>query len=248
MKPIKRCFWLVLLIGGCLIGCSSQDDISAASRTVIVLKDLSLSTPAHQDSLDNRFICNLLSQLGAGDKIYVVGITETSFTNPFMLLQGEIPLDRHPLQAKVLKAREALAKSWNERRRSLKLQARQTDIIGAMCYASLLFKNDPSEKLLIILSDMRQSSKVLNLERETVIDADQALARIKNAGFLPDLSNVNVAVLGVHTTGKRMSPGYYQSLEAFWQRFLTEAHAELLTFQTDRNWKLGNDKPVSGVF
>lgn len=235
----ERFLLSLLMIWGCVPGCESDVAPKPESRSIVILKDLSLSTPSSEDHADNEFIGFLLaSQLKAGDRIHVLGITESGFANSMFIMQGEIPHDDHPLHAEILRARERLLKDWNAMVPSVNLRARKTDIVGAICYSSLLLKKGGADKWLIVLSDMRQSAGVLNLERAASVDVEQEIARLRDAGSLPDLGGVQVAVLGMHTHGKHMDPGKYQSLEAFWRKFFVSARVRSVTIQADRNWRL----------
>jgi hypothetical protein len=207
-------------------------------RAVVVIKDLTSSTPGEQDSLNNAFISALLSQSSAGDEVYVTGITDASFSKPLVILHGALPDDRHPLKPKLLAAQQSIISEWKSKSRSSTRPYKASDIIGSICHASLLLRGKSSEKWLVILSDMRNSTKELDIENVPEIDREKSLSQLSAKGLIPNLNAVNVAVLGVHTTGKAMSPIYYQSLENFWRGFFEKAHAEVVTYQTDTSWSL----------
>jgi hypothetical protein len=209
---------------------------TALPKAVVVMKDLTSSTPGEQDSLNNVFISALLSQSTSGDEVYVTGITDASFSKPLVILHGALPEDRHPLKPKLLAAQQSMTSEWKSKSRSLTRPYKASDIIGAVYHASLLLRGKSSEKWLIILSDMRNSTPELNIENVPEIDRKKYLSRLGAEGSIPNLTGVNVAILGVHTTGKAISPLYYQSLENFWRGFFEQAHAEVATYQTDANW------------
>ncbi|MCA9733363.1 MAG: hypothetical protein H6696_14455 [Deferribacteres bacterium] len=235
-KLMKYAFLFVLALF--ITACENNNQIQAPPRTIIVLKDMSLSTPVLEDSLTNVFITTLMKQLRPGDELYVLAINEASFAKPLMLVHGKIPQDNHPLKSKSLSARERLAKQWRQQSQILKLNAKQTDIIGALNYCALLFTDDEAEKLIILLSDMRQSSAVLNLERKSAVDAKRNVEFLKKKGLIPDLKDVKAVVLGAHTVGRTVDPVYYKKLHLFWDAFFTEAGAKMTVYRTDRNWKL----------
>jgi hypothetical protein len=238
-------YWLlalaVVIMSPYLIAPALGGKPASPPRAVVVIKDLTSSTPGEQDSLNNAFISALLSQANSGDEVYVTGITDASFSKPLVILHGTLPEDRHPLKPKLLAAQQGIISEWKSKSRSLTRPYQASDVIGAVCHASLLLRGKSSEKWLVILSDMRNSSKELDIENVPEIDHEKSLSQLGAKGLIPSLTGVNVAVLGVHTTGKAISPMYYQSLENFWRGFFAKAHAELVTYQTDASWVAFNE-------
>jgi len=233
-------YWLLALaaviMGPYFIASAFSDKPASPSRAVVVIKDLTSSTPGEQDSLNNAFISTLLSQSSAGDEVYVTGITNASFSKPLVILHGTLPHDRHPLKPKLLAAQQSIISEWKSKSRFSTRPYKASDIIGAVYHASLLLRGKSSEKWLIILSDMRNSTKELDIENMPEIDREKMLSQLGAKGLIPNLTGVNVAVLSVHTTGKAISPIYYQSLENFWRGFFEKAHAEVVTYQADASW------------
>jgi len=234
MRPIFNLFLITLIY---FSGCTVSSEHETPSRLFIVLKDVSLSIPASEDSLDKAAIGDLLNRLVSGDEIVVLSITANSFANPQPLLQERLPADNHPLQANLLQAREDLCKTWAVKAQGLKLHARQSDVVGSLHYAQELLEQSSAEKFVIIFSDLRHSSATFNfiIEKERVIDVAKSLHKLEAAGLLPPLNQVKVACLGVHTSGKGMTPGYYRSLKEFWRAYFASTQAELITLQTGRS-------------
>jgi hypothetical protein len=225
-----------VIIGSSFIASAFGGNPASPPRAVVVIKDLTSSTPGEQDSLNNAFISTLLSQAGAGDEVYVTGITDASFSKPLVILHGTLPDDRHPLKPKLLAAQQGIISEWKSKSRSATRPYKASDIIGAVYHASLLLRGKSSEKWLVILSDMRNSTRELDIENVPEIDREKSLSQLGAKGLIPNLTGVNVAILGVHTTGKAISPIYYQSLGNFWQGFFEKAHAEVVAFQPDASW------------
>ena len=239
-QSAAKCYWLLALavavMSPCFIASAFGGNPASSPKFVVVIKDLTSSTPGEQDSLNNVFISTLLSQARAGDEVYVTGITDASFSKPLVILHGTLPEDRHPLKPKLLAAQQSMISAWNSKSRALARPYKASDVIGAVYHASLLLRGKSSEKWLIILSDMRNSTKELEIENVPEIDREKSLSQLGAKGLIPSLAEVNVAILGVHTTGKAVSPIYYQSLENFWRGFFEKAHAEVATYQTDASW------------
>ena len=93
-----------------------------------------------------------------------------------------------------------------------------------------------SDKVLIILSDMRNCSEIINFEPPDQIPVEKALQQVEQAGLIPDLKKVKVFCLGVHTAGK--SPVYWQSLKAFWTQYFEKAGVEKLVFKMERGFSI----------
>ncbi len=232
--------WLLalaaIMIGPYFIASAFSGKPASPSRALVVIKDLTSSTPGEQDSLNNAFISTLLSQSSAGDEVYVTGITDASFSKPLVILHGTLPDDRHPLKPKLLAAQQSIISEWKSKSRYSARPYKASDVIGAIYHASLLLRSKSAEKWIVILSDMRNSTKELDIENTPEIDREKSLNQLGANGLIPNLTGVNVAVLSVHTTGKAISPIYYQSLENFWRGFFEKAHAEVVAYQADASW------------
>ncbi len=232
-------YWLLALavvMGPYFMASAFSDKPASTPRAVVVIKDLTSSTPGEQDSLNNEFISTLLGQSSSGDEVYVTGITDASFSKPLVILHGTLPEDRHPLKPKLLAAQQSIISEWKSKSRSLARSYKASDIIGAVYHAALLLRGKSSEKWMVILSDMRNSTPALDIENVPEIEREKSLSQLGEKGLIPNLTGVNVAILGVHTTGRAISPIYYQSLENFWRGFFEKAHAEVVTYQTDTSW------------
>ncbi|MCA9731898.1 MAG: hypothetical protein H6696_05575 [Deferribacteres bacterium] len=234
IKSISALIALILFT----IACEQNPVQQTPPQIIIVLKDVSLSTPIAEDSLNNEFISSLITQLHSGDELYVLAVKEASFAKPLTLLHGKIPQDNDPLNTKSLTAKEHLQQAWQNRRQAAKLQAKQTDIVGALSYCSLLLKNNQTEKHIVILSDMRQVSSILDLRHKESLNAPKKIKFLQENGLMPQLPDVKITVLGAHTIGYNVDPDYYQRLENFWMQFFQDAQADLLAYRADRNWNL----------
>lgn len=239
IKKFARVLTFVVLLA---IGCEFKNTEPQVSDTFVVFLDLSISTPKHQHLLDVHFVTNLIARLKPGDEISVLGVTGASFSAPTEIIQRRLPLDPDPFQIEFLRMREKLTTDWQDSSRTLKLESKTTDVLGALAYSSRCFHRSSNNKWLILLSDMRNSVPPVNLEDFSVIPVDACINSVKNSGYALHLNAVRVAALGVHTYGLKMSPQYYESLEMFWQRVLTGAGAELVAFRPDRDWTLNSQQ------
>ena len=82
--------------------------------------------------------------------------------------------------------------------------------------------------MLVILSDMRQATDVLNLEHQAMVQTSAALQQVANQKLLADLHSVDVYALGVDAAGT--SVGYWQSLRTFWTAYFVRAGARVKSY------------------
>lgn len=178
-------------------------------------------------------VTRLLAQIPAGSRLTIIGITDHSFAEPYILMSAHIPDQPGYFGERLNAARGQIVRVWTERTAHLTPSFLQTDIFGALELASQLFaqQSDPSRKKLIIFSDMRESTPCLDLGRATFVPAFQSLAN--KCGEMPSLRDVRVYVAGADGAGKSMA--YWQSLRNFWADYLHKDGAVLEGFTVLRD-------------
>lgn len=131
-------------------------------------------------------------------------------------------------------AREALGSEWQKASSSLPERAKylHTDLLGTLTLLTYFGGLETNRTHLFVLSDLRQSTKELNLEKVDLIPVDETIERLKNAGRIPELRGAKVFLLGVDPIGT--SAAYFASLKAFWLRYFEEAGARVVHFSVDR--------------
>jgi hypothetical protein len=183
-------------------------------------------------------VSRLLVQVPAGSRITVIGITDHSFAQPYILLSAKVPEDPGYFGERLTAARSQLVQTWKVRSSHLDPHFRQTDILGALRLASEIFVQQPDagRRTLVLFSDMRQSTPDLNLEAPKVVPSfPTAAARCET---LPALQNVQVRVLGADGAGK--SSFYWESLKSFWTAYFRSAGADLQSYRVLRDLQLSN--------
>ncbi len=177
-------------------------------------------------------VTRVLSQVPTGTHVTVIGITDHSFAQPYILLSAQVPNDPGYFGERLNAARGQIIRAWKSRSTRLDSHFHQTDILGAFELTSQIFaqQSDSSRRTLIIFSDMRQSTTGLNLESLQTVPSFSILA--KRCGTLPDLHNVQIQVLGADGAGKSMI--YWQSLQDFWKSYLRNAGAILTSYSALR--------------
>jgi hypothetical protein len=177
-------------------------------------------------------VTRLLSQVPAGSRITVIGITDHSFAQPYILLSARVPGDSGYFGERLAVARSQLIRAWKQRSGHLTPHFQQTDILGALQLANQIFAQQPDagRRSLVIFSDMRQSTADLDLETPKIVPSFAAVA--KRCGTLPRLPNVQGYVLGADGAGK--SSAYWQSLQKFWSDYLRNTGAVLENYSVLR--------------
>ena len=182
-------------------------------------------------------VTRVLSQVPAGARVTVIGITDHSFAHPYILLSVRIPDDPGYFGERLAAARGQIVRIWKLRDAHLGPHFHRTDILGALQLASQIFAQQPNvtKKTLVIFSDMRHSMSDLDMEVPPTVPPFSIFA--KRCGSLADLHNVQVLVLGVDGSGK--SAVYWQSLKMFWDGYFHSAGAVMRIYSILRELQTG---------
>jgi hypothetical protein len=159
-------------------------------------------------------VSRVLAEVPAGTQVTIIGITDHSFAQPYILMSARTSADPGYFGERLNAARSQLVRGWKLRSAHLEAHFKRTDILGALELASQILSPQKvgDRRALVIFSDMRQNTAELNLESPSVVPSYAALAR--RCGALPSLQNVHVYVLGADGSGR--SDEYWRSLRAFW--------------------------------
>jgi len=181
-------------------------------------------------------VSRLLLQVPARAHITVIGITDHSFAQPYILLSAHVPDDAGYFGERLTAARNQLVKAWKVRSSRLDPHFRQTDVFGALQLASEIFVQQPDagRKTLVIFSDMRQSTQELNLESPQTVPSF-SIAAGERVTFAA-LHHVQVDALGADGSGK--SSLYWQSLKSFWAAYFHSVGADLRSYSVLREFEL----------
>ena len=178
-------------------------------------------------------VTRLLAQSPAGSHVTVIGITDRSFAQPYIVLSASVPVDQGYFGERLTSARGELVRVWKQRSSKLQPTFRQTDILGALFLTSQIFAEHepPQRKMLVLFSDMRQNTAELNLESPSNSLNGESRWRI---GVLthPALTNVDVDAMGVDDAGRTTS--YWLSLRQFWKSYVTAGGGSLKEFTVMR--------------
>jgi hypothetical protein len=79
---------------------------------------------------------------------------------------------------------------------------------------------------------MRQATRALNLERQSMVQTPPAMHQVANNRLLADLRGVDVYAEGVDGAGE--SVGYWQSLHDFWTAYFSQSGATIARYSALR--------------
>jgi hypothetical protein len=177
-------------------------------------------------------VSTLLGKLPGSTRIVVLGITDQSFAQPYLLLSARVTDDPGHFGERLQAARAELVQLWKHHTAQLKPQSQYTDILGMLALAEQVFsESSEGRHALIILSDMRHHTRALDLESGTIVPGLATIGR-KTALLPTRLQNVEVYALGVDSAGKPQE--YWESLRAFWSDYFQNAGAELRSYSVFR--------------
>jgi hypothetical protein len=242
LNGVKRGALQKLLLITLSLGILAHGQTYAGDRTdLVILLDLSQSVAVKGQGSKAEFdknvasITSILAALPAGAKVTVIGITDDSFATPYIILSGELSGDEGYFKERLAKGRATLTHVWQERSAPLAPNCAKTDILGALLVVSEEFHASPSgrRKVLVVLSDMRQATRALNLEHPSVVQTPAAMHQVANDRLLADLRGVEVYAEGVDAAGETVP--YWQSLHDFWTAYFVQAGATLARYSALRD-------------
>jgi hypothetical protein len=213
----------------------------AADRlNLVVMVDLtqSVAVKGHDGRTESeknlQAVTRILAQVPAGAHVTVVGITDNSFAQPYILLSGGAGGDEGYFREKITSARQQLVRNWKKRTDHLQAGFSHTDILGALFLAGQLFHEGPTDRkdVLVILSDMRQDTADLNLETLTRFDVRAAVSRTERQGLIACLGNVEVYVMGVDNTGRTIA--YWDRVRDYWLEYFVKAGSRVYRYSVLR--------------
>jgi len=219
---------LLLAIGAsCLI---APKAFAQADVDMVIAIDLTASVAVTGPDKKSEFtknvdgVARLLAQIPTGAHVTVIGITDASFAQPYILMRALVGSDPGYFGERLTSARNQLLHEWKRRSAPLEPRFQHTDILGALELTSQILAEQPTaRKEIFIFSDMRQNTPQLDLGGRSRI---QEFATVLNhCSPIPDLTGVRVIVLGADSAGSTTAE--WRQLEEFWTAYLRQAGADL---------------------
>lgn len=231
----SRAGMLSILAAAFFLGLHPNIAVATDRLNLVMAVDLSGSVAAAQgqdgkSDLQRNLaaVSSVLAYAPAGSKISVIGITDKSFSSPYILLAGMIDSNEGYFKERIKAAREQLVASWKRRCSSLPAPSQRTDVLGALVISSHLLQPIPGwRNVLVLFSDMRDT-RAVNLNEASKVPATAALKRVIKQELIADLKKVEVYVLGVG--GAEKEPAYWNSLRQFWAEYFKKSGATLRTY------------------
>jgi hypothetical protein len=221
----------------CIVPFLSIHAAAQNKHNVVIALDLTQSEVIKGPDGQSEFQQNVdavtrqLAVVRADSRVTIIGITDASFAQPYILVSAQVSPDAGYFGERVNSARREMMSMWKQRSRNLQPQFPDTDIIGALFLASEIFKQTPgSQNTLVIFSDMRNSASGLDLETPSIVPSYSAVP--KKDHILAELKNVQVYTLGVDGAGKSLV--YWQTLRDFWAEYFRMSGANMRVYSALR--------------
>jgi hypothetical protein len=236
-----------LLLAACTLGaCAAAEmsNVTTRARHWIVIVDLSASLKPSQLQESRNFVQALSSAARNGDavtlfRVYERGLADENFQWDSNIRAAADPLKPRASDSLALKdfSDELMAVSTVLFDPKIEGSLRGTDIFASLFRAADVAASDPRRRNIVILvSDMVQSTKELDMERH-IPDASW-VSNAAEKQMLPRLHGVCVSAFGVDV----MTPRGRQARE-FWKRYLTAAGADFREANY-RNYAVSPDQLV----
>jgi hypothetical protein len=227
---------LMLAVGVGVLFLMPHRALGADRLDIVVMVDLtqSVAVKGHDGKTESeknlQAVSRLLAQVPAGSRVTVLGITDNSFAQPYILLSADVGSDAGYFKEKLTSARQELVRLWQRRIEHLPGGFKHTDILGALLLADQLFHERPKgwRNVLVIFSDMRQETNNLNLETPVRLDSKAAVVRSEKRRLIARLENIDVYVLGVDNAGRPIE--YWGRLRNFWLGYFARAGANVQSY------------------
>lgn len=221
---------LVLLLLVCPMGKSAPQELD-----LVVALDLSKSVDAKGSDGKTVFeknvsgVTDLLGKIPPGTRITVIGITDNSFISPCVLLKASLGTEEGYFGEKLAKGRQQIVQAWKTRSAKLTPNAKHTDIFGVLLLASAIFAehSGPEQHVLVIYSDMQQSTTNFNMETASQLQSN-ALERLGRNGLVADLNGARVYVYAMQSQHKTFNE--WKQIKNFWTSYFKQAGATLQVY------------------
>jgi hypothetical protein len=226
-RALTKFLILVVAVCTCQVGHADAQDHLDLVIAIDLTQSVAVKGPDGKSEFQKNVdgVSRVLSQVPAGSRVTVIGITDHSFSQPYILLSARISGKPGYFGDWLSAARNQLVRAWKVRSARLNSDFRHTDIFGTLRLAGQILAQEPSvdARMLVIFSDMRQSTTELNLESSSNVPQGSSVP--VGCGPVAHLKNVNVFVMGADGAGR--TAAYWESLRKFWESYLRGTEADL---------------------
>ncbi len=209
--------------------------VAAASLELYVALDITGSFAEDQEAAQAQ-VTKILSGLTEGSCVEVVAITESE---PLILLARDcVPrCDRLADEEKIRAARNKVLKRWQESKLRTELNTsgrNESDVFAVLWHISQRLPATPErQQIVILLSDLRNTARGINLEKPARIDVGRVLADVRKEKAIFPFRGVRVIAEGVHNRPFKKQPksfAYAESLRQFWTSYFQDTGATGIEF------------------
>jgi hypothetical protein len=203
--------------------------------TIVVLVDATKSIDPAEYERCRIELNRLMQRLGRGDRLVLVPITgEPEELLGHRIVHVAMPTERVPYDSNLKQARAEAARRIEQFLLELpEIQAKHTDIIGALRAAAEAFDSEGTE--LICLSDMVEDDAETNFltapELAQTLTAEKLAERTARKGLLRGVL-VKVGVLKSFDLEK-MNPARRDATQAFWRKYFLASGASQVKVAVD---------------
>jgi hypothetical protein len=200
-------------------------------RAIVVFVDMSGSTNKARRTIYRNAFDKIYQNLREGDRIVVGTITSHSFIDFKPVVDAEFPKqtiwdNRLQYEQKLTKTKKNV-KEAVKRLLSRKKGTPYTEILNSLNVADTILHKEKRKKILVILSDMIQDSKLYKFERHKI--SNKYIANVirnqKEQNLVPNLADVKIYVAGASASNSKK----FRSIQNFWARYFTESKADFST-------------------
>jgi hypothetical protein len=209
---------------------------------LVILIDLSKSVDAPGQDGRTEFQKNItavsavLGQVPLGTHLSIVGITDNSFAQPYVVLSATVNSNAGYFGEHLGAAHRQLQIAWANKAHDLTPSYPGTDLLGAFMVASQIFEKAGAgrRRLLVVVSDMRQETSEMNLTASRC--AQQSVDDLRPRALHANLQDAEVYALGVDASGS--SKAGWACLHDFWAEYFAQTGATLREYSVLRSIEL----------
>ena len=229
---------LILIVAACIcqVGHSETHDPLDLVIAIDLTQSVAVKGPDGKSEFQKNVdgVSQVLSLAPAGSRITIIGITDQSFSQPYILLSARTSPELGYFGERLCSARNQLIRMWKVRSSRLNSDFRHTDVLGALRLAGQIFAQEPTAggRTLVIFSDMRQNTSELNLESSTGVNPPALVTAQRSS--VAELRTVKVFVLGADNAERSIR--YWQTLQEFWENYFQSAQADLRDYSVLREF------------
>jgi hypothetical protein len=198
-------------------------------RIIIIFVDMSDSANQARRTVCKEAFKKIYQNLRQGDRVVVGTITSHSYTEFKPTVDEEIPKktvwdNRLQFEKKLTDAKEKIRKETNKLF-SAERGTMLTEILDSLNIADIIFHEEKErQKILVILSDMIEDSKVCNFDKDKITDEyiDNVIRDRRNNKLMPNFTGVKVYVAGASADDTNK----FRAIQTFWTRYFTKSGAD----------------------